>query len=68
LLASPTGVEPVTLPLGGARAIQLCHGEIATKYTEFSDLCPAGYIIITQIICISTAVVCTVVCTGFMLS
>ncbi len=27
-MVSPTGFEPVTCPLGGGRAIQLCHGDI----------------------------------------
>lgn len=26
-MASPTGIEPVTYPLGGDCAIQLCHGD-----------------------------------------
>lgn len=29
-MASPAGFEPTTSPLGGARAIQLCHGDVAT--------------------------------------
>ena len=28
-MASPAGFETTTSPLGGARAIQLCHGDVA---------------------------------------
>ncbi len=31
-MASQAGFEPATLPLGGARAIQLCHWDVRALY------------------------------------
>lgn len=43
-MALPTGFEPVTCPLGGGRAIQLCHGSLGLILLNYMNkLSPYSY-------------------------